>query len=314
MHPADATEVPGADTAAPESTGATGTDTAPAPPEAPGTPPPPPTAPSPDVPRGWSRRRKILAWVAGSLAVVLLLAATGAYLVYRHLNANLHQVNVSGLLGSRPVDLHPQAENILVIGSDTRAGQGRGYGSAAQLNTDHSDTLLIVHIAASRKWADVMSIPRDSWVNIPACRMGNGQMASPTTFKINEAFTLGNLYGNKTALGTACVIKTVESNTNIHIDHFVVVNFDGLKDMVNAVGGVPECNTKPINDPKSGLHLSAGHHLLNGRQALGYVRARYTLGDGSDLERITRQQAFMSALVGQVKSQGTQSDRAVSVP
>ena len=72
--------------------------------------------------------------------------------------------------------------------------------------------------------------------------------------------------------------------------------------MVNAVGGVPECNTKPISDPKSGLHLSAGRHVLNGRQALGYVRARYTLGDGSDLERITRQQAFMSALVGQVKA------------
>jgi anionic cell wall polymer biosynthesis LytR-Cps2A-Psr (LCP) family protein len=94
--------------------------------------------------------------------VVLAVAATGAYLVYRHLNANLHQVNVSGLLGSRPVDLHPRAENILVIGSDTRARQGRGYGSSAQLNTDHSDTLLAVHIAANRKWADVMSIPRDS--------------------------------------------------------------------------------------------------------------------------------------------------------
>ena len=159
-----------------------------------------------------------------------------------------------------------------------------------------------MHIAANRKWADVMSIPRDSWVNIPACRMGNGQLASPQSFKINEAFTLGNLYGNKTALGTACVIKTVESNTHIHIDHFVVVNFDGLKDMVNAVGGVPECNTHPINDPKSGLHLSAGHHLLSGRQALGYVRARYTLGNGSDLERINRQQAFMSALVSRVKS------------
>jgi LCP family protein required for cell wall assembly len=299
MHPADAAEVPGADTAqgsaeAPEA------DTDPGSLEAPGT--PPPTAPLPVVPRGWSRRKKILAWVAGSLAVVLLLAVTGAYLVYRHLNANLHQVNVSGLLGSRPVDLHPQAQNILVIGSDTRFGQGRGYGSSAQLNTDHSDTLLIVHIAANRKWADVMSIPRDSWVNIPACRMGNGQMAAAQTFKINEAFTIGNLYGNKTALGTACVLKTVESNTGIRIDHFVVVNFDGLKDMVNAVGGVPECNTAPINDPKSSLHLKAGHHLLNGRQALGYVRARYTLGNGSDLERINRQQAFMSALVSRVKS------------
>jgi LCP family protein required for cell wall assembly len=302
MHPADATGAPEADTAAPGSAGTPGADTEPAPAEAPSAPPPPPTAPMPAVPQGWSRRKKILAWAAGSLAVVLLLATAGAYLVYRHLNANLHQVNVSGLLGSRPVDLHPQAENILVIGSDTRAGQGRGYGRAAQLNTDHSDTLLIVHIAASRKWADVVSIPRDSWVSIPACRMGNGQLASPTTFKINEAFTIGNLYGNKTALGTACAVKTVESNTSIRIDHFVVVSFDGLKDMVNAVGGVPECNTAPINDPKSGLHLAAGHHVLNGRQALGYVRARYTLGNGSDLERITRQQAFMSSLVSQVKS------------
>ena len=312
MHPADAGEVPKADTAqegmgapgASAAPGATGTLPAgpgPAPAEAPGA-PPPPTAPMPAIPGGRSRRKKILAWTAGSLAVVLLLAAAGAYLVYRHLNANLHQVNVSGLLGTRPVDLHPQAENILVIGSDTRHGQGRGYGSAAELNTDHSDTLLIVHIAANRRWADVMSIPRDSWVNIPACRMGNGQTASPETFKINEAFTLGNLYGNKTALGTACVIRTVEGNTHIHVDHFVVVNFDGLKDMVNAVGGVPECNTRPINDPKSGLHLSAGHHLLNGRQSLGYVRARYTLGNGSDLERINRQQAFMSALVSRVKA------------
>jgi LCP family protein required for cell wall assembly len=283
----------------PAGTAATPPDTAPD--RAPGA-PPPPTAPAPDTPQGWSRRKKILTWVAGSLAVVLLLAATGGYLLYRHLNANLHQLNVSGLLGSRPVDLHPKAENILVIGSDTRHGQGRGYGSGAQLNTDHSDTLLVVHIAASRKWADVMSIPRDSWVSIPACRMGNGQAAAAQTFKINEAFTIGNLYGNKTALGTACVIRTVEINTHIHIDHFVVVNFNGLKDMVNAVGGVPECNTTPINDPKSGLHLSAGHHMLNGRQALGYVRARYTLGNGSDLERITRQQAFMSALIGQVKS------------
>ena len=301
MHPADAAEVSGADTAR-GSTEAPEADTDPGSVETPGAPPPPPTAPLPVVPRGWSRRKKILAWVAGSLAVILLLAVTGAYLVYRHLNANLHQVNVSGLLGSRPIDLHPQAQNILVIGSDTRFGQGRGYGSSAQLNTDHSDTLLIVHIAANRKWADVMSIPRDSWVNIPACRMGNGRTAAAQTFKINEAFTLGNLYGNKTALGTACVLKTVESNTGIRIDHFVVVNFDGLKDMVNAVGGVPECNTQPINDPKSRLHLKAGHHLLNGRQALGYVRARYTLGNGSDLERIDRQQAFMSALVSRVKS------------
>src|SRR5262252_5233626 len=248
------------------------------------------------------RRRKILAWTAGTVAALLVIAVLGVYFVYRHLNANLHQVDISGVLGSQPVDLHPQAENILVLGSDTRIGQGRGYGPSADLNTDHSDTLLIVHIAADRKWADIMSIPRDSWVSIPACKMGNGKTSSATTFKINEAFTLGNLDGNKTVLGVACTVRTVEADTGIRIDHFVVVNFAGFRDMVTAVGGVPECNTKPINDPLSGLHLGAGHHLLRGWRALAYVRARYTLGNGSDLERIGRQQAFMSSLVDRAKS------------
>jgi LCP family protein required for cell wall assembly len=253
------------------------------------------------VGRKRSRRRKVLAWTSGVLAAVVVVGVLGVYFVYRHLNGNLHQVDISGVLGSQPVNRHPQAENILILGSDTRAGQGGGFGRSAVLNTDHSDTLLIVHIAADRQWADVMSIPRDSWVSIPPCLMGNGEMSSATTFKINEAFTLGTVDGNKTALGVACTIKTVEKNTGIRIDHFVVVNFAGFRDMVNAVGGVPVCTTKPINDPLSGLHLGAGYHLLRGWRALAYVRARYTLGNGSDLERIGRQQAFMSSLVDRAK-------------
>jgi LCP family protein required for cell wall assembly len=246
------------------------------------------------------RKKKILGWTAAGVAVVVLLALGGVYAVYRHLNGNIHQVNISGELGSQPVDTHPQAENIMVIGSDTRNGVGKGYGQ--DLTTDQSDTLMIMHIAADRKWVDVMSIPRDSWVNIPACKMGNGQTSSPTTFKINEAYALGNLDGNHTDLGVACTIKTLEQDTGIHIDHFVSINFEGFRAMVNALGGVEECNTAPINDPKSNLHLSAGHHLLHGYVALAYVRARYTLGNGSDLERIGRQQAFMSSLVARVKS------------
>jgi LCP family protein required for cell wall assembly len=162
---------------------------------------------------------------------------------------------------------------------------------------------MIIHIPADRKWAEVMSIPRDSWVNIPACEMGNGQMSEPTQFKINEAFATGNLDGNHTELGIACTVKTLEQDTGIYIDHFIAVNFTGFKDMVAALGGVYECNPTPINDPNSNLHLSAGRHLLTPAQALGYVRARYTLGDGSDLERIDRQQAFMSSLVSRVKSE-----------
>ena len=255
---------------------------------------------------GWLRhwpRRKILIW--GSVSLALLLAAvTGTgYVMLRHFNANLQQDDIRsrGLLGAEPVDLHPQAENIMVIGSDSRQGLSKAYGSG--LVTDQSDTLMIIHIPADRKWAEVMSIPRDSWVSIPACKMGNGQMSSPTQFKINEAFAIGNLDGNHTELGIACTVKTLEQDTGIYIDHFIAVNFTGFKNMVAALSGVYECNPTPINDPNSNLHLSAGRHLLTPAQALGYVRVRYTIGDGSDLERIDRQQAFMSSLVSRVKSE-----------
>jgi LCP family protein required for cell wall assembly len=248
-----------------------------------------------------SRRRRILAWGVGGLALLLAAVAIAGFSIMRHFNANIRQDDITGMLGTQPVNTHPQAENILVIGSDSRNGLSQSFGTG--LVTDQSDTMMIIHIPADRKWAEVMSIPRDSWVHIPSCEQGNGKMSQPSDFKINEAFAIGNLDGNHTDLGVACTVKTLEQDTGIFINHFVVVNFTGLESMVAALGGVPECNTRPINDPKSGLHLTAGHHMLDPKQALGYVRARYTLGDGSDLERIGRQQAFMSALIGKVKGE-----------
>jgi LCP family protein required for cell wall assembly len=249
------------------------------------------------------RRRRRIVFLSISAGMVLLLAgvACAGYVLLGHFNANIKQDNITSLLGNQqPVDTHPKAENILVLGSDSRDGLSAAYGTG--LTTDQSDTLMIIHIPADRKWAEVMSIPRDSWVNIPSCVMGNGQMSSPTQFKINEAFAIGNLDGNHTKLGVACTVKTVEQDTGIYINHFIVVNFTGFENMVAAIGGVPECNPTPIDDPLSGLVLSAGHHVLTPKQALSYVRARYTLGNGSDLERIGRQQAFMSSLINQVGS------------
>src|SRR3984885_12204894 len=250
--------------------------------------------------RHWPRR-KIIAWGAGSLAVLVIGVPVPGYEILHHFNANIQQDNINGLLGARPVDTHPQAENIAVIGSDSRDGLSAAYGSG--LVTDQSDTLMIIHIPANRQWAEVMSIPRDSYVNIPACEMGNGQVSAPTQFKINEAFAIGNLDGNHASLGVACTVKTLEQDTGIYINHFIVINFTGFENMVAALGGVYECNPTPIADPNSGLYLSAGNHLLTPTQALGYVRARYTLGDGSDLERIGRQQAFMSSLISRVRSE-----------
>jgi LCP family protein required for cell wall assembly len=250
----------------------------------------------------WLRRhRKLLAWVAGIVTLLLVAIVATGYMMLRHLNNNIAQANIRGLLGHQPANLHPQAENILLIGSDTRLGMAGAYGTG--LTTDQSDTLMIIHIPASRQWAEVMSIPRDSYVNIPSCTMGDGQLSSPTQFKINEAFALGNLYGNNTALGAACTIKTVEQDTGIYIDHFIVVSFAGFENMVAALGGVQECNPTAFSDPSSGIVLSAGYHWLSPAQALAYVRARHGLGDGSDLERITRQQAFMSSLISRAKSE-----------
>jgi LCP family protein required for cell wall assembly len=250
--------------------------------------------------RHWPRRKIVVVGVS-SLAVLLVAVTGTGYVMLRHFNGNLRQADIRGLLGAQPVNTHPQAENILVIGSDSRQGLSKKYGSG--LVTDQSDTMMIVHIPADRKWAEVMSIPRDSWVDIPACEMSNGQFSAPTQFKINNSFAVGNLNGNNTALGVACTVKTLEQDTGIYIDHFIVVNFTGFQSMVAALGGVYECNPAPINDPNSGLRLAAGTHLLTPVQALGYVRARYTLGDGSDLERIGRQQAFMSSLISRVKSE-----------
>src|SRR6201996_7923879 len=153
---------------------------------------PPGQAPPPARPRR-GRRRKVLIWTASITAGVVALAAVSLFLVYRHLNGNIQQRDVSGLLGSQPVDLHPQAENILVVGSDSRFGLSGSYGK--NLVTDQSDKTMIGHLAADRRWAEVLSIPRDSYVSTPACKMGNGQMPQPQTFKINEAFALGNLDG-----------------------------------------------------------------------------------------------------------------------
>jgi LCP family protein required for cell wall assembly len=249
---------------------------------------------------GWlHRHRKLLAWTGGTLAVLLAGVLVTGYLTYRHLNDNIAQANISGLLGRQPADTHPQAENILVIGSDSR----QGTAAEALDSTDQSDTMMLIHIPANRQWAEVMSVPRDSYVNIPSCRMGNGQLSPPRQFKINEAFAIGNLYGNDTALGAACTVKTLEQDTGIYIGHFMVVNFAGFESMVSALGGVEECNPTAFSDPGSGIVLSAGHHLLTPPEALAYVRARYGLGDGSDLERITRQQAFVSSLISRARSE-----------
>jgi LCP family protein required for cell wall assembly len=247
------------------------------------------------------RTRHILRWIAIGLAAVLVITATGGYLVYRHLNGNITHLSFGQEPGTRPPKLN-KAQNILLIGSDTRAFKG-GSKFGGEVAGARSDTTILVHLSAGGRKAALVSIPRDSYVQIPACRTAGGQ-SSPRMDKFNSAYSTG---------GPACTIATVESLTGIHIDHFVEVNFQGFQRMVNALGGVSVCLRKPINDPirfvgghyqGSGLVLPAGTSRLKGTQALAFVRARYGVGDGSDIGRIKDQQLFISAVIRKATSAG----------
>ncbi|MFE5814048.1 LCP family protein [Streptomyces sp. NPDC056479] len=250
-----------------------------------------------------TRRGRILAWSAGvASAAVLGVAGVGAW-VYQDLDDNIRSADVDDKIGGdRPANLSPGSKNILVVGSDSRDGANAKYGK--DLTTMQSDTLMVVHVPANREWATVVSFPRDSWVEIPACDKGDGDTSAPHHFKINEAFAIGGT-GGEVAGAAACSIKTVEANTGLRIDHFMSVDFQGFKGMVDALDGIEVCPEEAIHSKKARLDLDAGCQTVRGEQALGYVRVRYGVGDGSDIGRIGRQQEFMNALAEKAQAKLT---------
>ncbi|MEV6398738.1 LCP family protein [Streptomyces sp. NPDC051907] len=246
------------------------------------------------------RKRHWLRWTALGTAVVVLAAAGVGWWFYRKLDANITAdttaaAELETYEKERPTPVATDAQNILLLGSDTRSGEGNSKYGRDEGGSQRSDTTILLHIAADRQSATAMSIPRDLMVTIPSCRKTDGKRTREQFAQFNWAFQFG---------GTACTIRTVERFTGIRIDHHMVVDFRGFKDMVDAVHGVEVCLKKPIDDAAAHLKLPAGKQKLNGEQALGYVRARKTLGNGSDTERMDRQQQFLGALVKKVQSNG----------
>ncbi len=230
-----------------------------------------------------------------TVAVLLVGGSVSAFVAYQRLNGKINHLNVDKLLDEkdRPAKVaeDPKAKNILVMGSDKRKGK-----NALNVAGQRSDTTILVHLAADRESAVAVSIPRDTMVPIPECRRDDGTVLPAQTIQMfNEAFSEG---------GPACTINTVEKLTKIRIDNYIVVDFTGFKDMVDALGGVKVCLPYAVSDPQSHLELSAGTHTVKGQQALAYVRTRHGLGDGSDLSRIDRQQAFIGSMVSKVKDKG----------
>ncbi|MFE2474688.1 LCP family protein [Streptomyces sp. NPDC001194] len=242
------------------------------------------------------KRRRALVIAAWSAAGVVLLGGAGLGWFYFHLNGNLKTVDIDQALGTdRPQNVDNGSMDILVLGSDSRGGANSEYGPDDG-GSARSDTAMIVHLYEGHKKATVVSIPRDTMVNRPACTTGNGKTdRGSSRSQFNESFTIG---------GAACAVKTVEKMSGIRMDHYIEVDFTGFKKIIDNLGGVEVTTNKPIKDYGSHLDLPAGPNKLNGEQALGLVRTRKTVGDGSDLGRIQLQQAFMKALIKQVKGIG----------
>ena len=250
----------------------------------------------------------------------LTFAAVGAGTFLYKINGNVTTIAVTDLLNDRPPTSTPDpsdpnagaAVNILLLGSDTREGENAALGGTDE--SVASDTTLVVHLSADRSRVEIISIPRDSVVDVPECRLTNGKVLPPVDDTMfNHAFSRGWFNGGDLTSATACTMATVESLTGVYLDGAVVADFSGFSAMVEALGGVPITIPEAISSPKAGgLVLDAGPQVLSPWEATQLSRARtgtgWGLEIGSDLKRIERQQALLGAMATAVAEKNLLTD------
>ncbi|MFJ4937400.1 LCP family protein, partial [Streptomyces pseudovenezuelae] len=252
-----------------------------------------------------SSAKKALLWTGGTMAFVLVAAAGGGYLYIRHLNGNITSVSDDGAsTGGFQSD---KAINILLIGTDKRTGAGNeSYGDKDSVG--HADTTILLHVSKDRTNATALSIPRDLIVDVPDCpttQEDGSTKVIPGTDNVRFNTSLGQ--DERTP---SCTVRTVTELTGIQADNFMVADFNAVKTLTTAVGGVEVCLGKDIDDEDSKLKLSKGSHVISGEQALAFVRTRHSVGFGGDLSRIGLQQQFLSALMRKLKSNDTLTNPA----
>ncbi|MDT0474832.1 LCP family protein [Streptomyces sp. DSM 41014] len=255
--------------------------------------------------RGGGRLRTVL---VVCLAVLVLVAA-GAGWLYLKLNGNISTFDSDGLSDDRPDAASSKGENVLVIGSDARTGGNSALGGGDKSDIGRSDTAFLLHIYADHRHALAVSIPRDTLVTIPPCKLPDG---SWTTTQANTMFNAAYSVGQTAKGNPACTQNTVEELTGMRVDHTVVVDFKGFARLTEVVGGVKVClpqdiyqkDLNPNRATRGKLLFEQGEQSVSGERALDYVRIRHGIGDGSDIGRIKRQQAFVASLLKKVKSDG----------
>ena len=245
-----------------------------------------------------AHRRTILRVIVVAELVIALVTATTVVFAYHHLDGNIETLPEIPHLAAKPHHKgHDPKDpiNILVMGSDTRSGKGNRIDNQTG-EGQRSDTTILLHVSADRKTAYGVSLPRDTVVNRPDCKVDGKVVDGADKVMFNDAFSVG---------GPLCTVQQVEHITGVYIDHTVVVDFAGFVDMVDAVHGVEVCIPKAVDDPAHGIVLAAGKRLVSGREALNYVRERHVLSPNSDLGRMKRQQAFIASMINRVKSANT---------
>lgn len=214
----------------------------------------------------------------------------------RSLTANVDVLG-TGFLTDRPVKEEVEGPreplNVLVMGSDSRDGRNNIDGLTG--GGQRSDTTILLHLSADRKHAYGVSLPRDAMVQRPDCKKADGETIPGEFAMWNVAFALG---------GPTCTLQQVEKLTGIRVDHFVVVDFNGFRGMVNAVDGVEICVPEEVNDTHGNIHLDAGRRVVKGKEALDYVRVRSGISSNGDIGRMKRQQVFIASMVDRVMSAG----------
>jgi LCP family protein required for cell wall assembly len=246
------------------------------------------------------RKRHTVAKVLTTTTIVMaLVVGLSVSYFYRQLNANLTAGD--GFVSDVPlpdvieVEGPKQPLNVLIMGSDSRDGAGNNIDGLTESGA-RSDTTILLHVSANRKRAYGISIPRDTMVNRPECKTKK-ETIPPANYVIwNAAFSEG---------GAACTIQQFQAISNVRLQHYVVVDFNGFRDMVDAIDGVEVCIPEEVNDEVGNISLKAGKQTLQGQDALDYVRVRHDLGDGSDLSRAKRQQAFIASMANKIVSADT---------
>ncbi|MFJ5777707.1 LCP family protein [Streptomyces sp. NPDC093094] len=258
------------------------------------------------------RRHRVLRWSATTLAVLIVTTAGAGYLYYRHLNGNIEKgerssgdskatKTAANSAGQTPL-------NILLIGSDSRASDENvalGGSRENRGNPPLGDVQMLIHLSADRESAAVVSIPRDTRVDIPKCRdPETGAKYAADNDIINESLAHG---------GAGCTLATWQNLTGVYIDHWMTIDFAGVVQMADAVGGVEVCVNQNVHDRPlpgvpggSGLKLTQGPHKIKGEDALRWLRTRHAFG--SDIQRAKAQHMYMSSMIRELRDQNVFKD------